>query len=182
MRICEPRTGDWVVVPTGQCPPCIPEGSPCESDTDCCAGHVCGPHDFGDFVGTACIPSCGVSDGCGTGCGSYILAGPVGIADPIYVDDDLRVSVNGVAVFDSVTGSPEYYVGPVGPFDASAGDTLIVEATNTFGDGQALCRVSLFCADGSAAQLVTEGSLGGGNNQDQPTTIPFLTASIIIDI
>jgi hypothetical protein len=44
----------------------------------------------------------------------------------------------------------------VGNAQRRRGAILTVEATNTFGGRQALERVSLFCANGSAAQLATK--------------------------
>lgn len=178
MDVCEPSTGDFVTVPSGFCSPCDQGLSPCEVDEHCCPGHVCGPFDLGggDVV-QACIPPCGVAGGCREGCGSYILAGELGITDSIVVDDVLVVTLNGVIINQS-TG---YFVAPIGPFSASAGDTLTVEAIDSFGGCQQVGRIGLFCADGSVAQVVTEW-FNPGACQSQPSTIPFLTATITIDI
>jgi hypothetical protein len=75
----------------------------------------------------------------------------LGITGSIIVNDDLRVSLNSVVIYDSTTQSPAHYGAPIGPFSAGAGDTLTVEAIDTFGRCRWLGRVVLYCADGSVS-------------------------------
>jgi hypothetical protein len=165
-------------------------GYPCDTDSQLCPGLAC--LDIQPETGLGTVqPSCGVEGGCGTACGSYILAGEYYITDPIVFEDDLRVLLNGVALFDSVAAAAGVAVPPIGPFTATAGDTLELIVTNTYGGCQRLDRVLLWCADESAAQQVSPATFSldsdCGRTPDNPygyppSDDPFYTTSIVIDI
>lgn len=98
-----------------------------------------------------------ISGGGSCDCQVWILSSGPGGAGLIEVDDDLVVSVNGTVVFADLDGGENHDISPF-KLEANCGDTLRVEAYNTFAPVQSLSPLWLTCAsDTSVTRKLTDG-------------------------
>ena len=88
-------------------------------------------------------------------CTQFVLSGGPSPGDPIHVDDDLTVSLNGEPIFVDRDGTLNVFA-PL-HFQAMPGDQLTVVARDAATCGRKIGALWLHCATGGEARFLTGG-------------------------
>jgi len=88
-------------------------------------------------------------------CRRFVLSGGPSADDPISVDDDLTVRLNGERIFRDDDGGASQ-IGPI-PFRARAGDHLQIIAVDVNAPCRELGQVYLHCSTGGKARKLSDG-------------------------
>jgi hypothetical protein len=92
-------------------------------------------------------------------CRSWVLSGGQGTNDPIAVDDDLQVTLNGTVILnnaDKMAGTI-----PALRFQANPGDSLGVVATDVYASCRSLSPLWLHCETSGKRRQLTPGQPDG---------------------
>ena len=92
-------------------------------------------------------------------CTRFVLAGGPAPGDPIHVDDDLTVLLNGAPILADGDGGTNIL--PPFPFQAQAGDQLTIAARDVTACGRKIGALWLHCADGGEPRFLTGGQDDG---------------------
>ena len=97
--------------------------------------------------------------GKGQVCRSWIISGGQGTNDPIVVDDDLQITLNGTPILNNA----DKMAGNINPvqFQANAGDSLGVIATDVYASCRSLSPLWLHCATSGERRQLTPGQPDG---------------------
>ena len=112
-----------------------------------------------------------------TGCFYYVLSGGPALNDPIEIDDDLTVSLNGTPLLEDVDGVTNILEPIV--FQAAPGDELTVTARDAQGPCRKIGALWLHCAIGGDPVRLTTGQ-DDGCDPARPVPDVFFTQTWVI--
>ena len=112
-----------------------------------------------------------------TGCFYYVLSGGPALNDPIEIDDDLTVSLNGTPLLEDVDGVTNI-LDPIA-FQAAPGDELTVTARDAQGPCRKIGALWLHCAIGGDPVRLTTGQ-DDGCDPARPVPEVFFTQTWVI--
>jgi hypothetical protein len=92
-------------------------------------------------------------------CRQWVLSGGQGTNDPIAVDDDLRVTLNGNVILDNADKMAGNV--PAVRFTASPGDSLGVVATDVYASCRSLSPLWLHCETSGKRRQLSPGQPDG---------------------
>jgi hypothetical protein len=114
-------------------------------------------------------------------CTDAVLAGGPNPTDPVCVDDDLEVQLNGTTVFDDNSGVAECHP-PISLGSVNNGDQVRVIAVDTFGVCHGLSPLHLHCPSTGASQTLDADGFPSVCDGAPGTTEPFYDETFTVNL